>query len=289
MVVQVDETNSAIKVEGTLISTSEFARVDGFATSLGRITIAPDGAWTYIFNDAFNSLPKGESLSDSFLLTAVDGTTTALTVTIVGTNDAPNISAPLPSENLVEAGIGVAGNLSTSVTLSKGDVDLGDQANYVMTGWVQIEGSTSYTKETTYGSVVLDISTGNLTYTLDNAKDATQKLNVSDLDKPDPVSITVVDNNGVQNSTEIIFKINGTNDEAVISATASVTVANDVLANAPDSTVYEAGLPTGSNAASNTETATGSFTVSASDGIKELVVGGTTLSLADLKTLSTLS
>ncbi|MBU3568582.1 Ig-like domain-containing protein, partial [Polynucleobacter alcilacus] len=88
---------------------------------------------------------------------------------------------------------------------------------------------------------------------------------------------------GDTSTQHVTITITGANDSA------SVTVANDVLANAPDSTVYEAGLPTGSNAASNTETATGSFTVSASDGIKELVVGGTTLSLADLKTLSTLS
>ncbi|MBU3568590.1 VCBS domain-containing protein, partial [Polynucleobacter alcilacus] len=88
---------------------------------------------------------------------------------------------------------------------------------------------------------------------------------------------------GDTSTQHVTITITGANDSA------SVTVANDVLANAPDSTVYEAGLPAGSNAASNTETATGSFTVSASDGIKELVVGGTTLSLADLKTLSTLS
>ncbi|WOQ14868.1 hypothetical protein [Aeromonas media] len=48
--------------------------------------------------------------------------------------------------------------------------------------------------------------------------------------------------------------------------------------------MYESGLnPDGSDAAANTETVSGSFTVSATDGILNVVIGGTTYTLAQLQ------
>jgi hypothetical protein len=52
----------------------------------------------------------------------------------------------------------------------------------------------------------------------------------------------------------------------------------------PDASVSEAGLgPNGSSA----ETTTGSFTISASDGIVDIVVGGTTFSLEQIQAFGT--
>ena len=53
-----------------------------------------------------------------------------------------------------------------------------------------------------------------------------------------------------------------------------------VSAEGADSTVYEHGLLT---VPDTSETDGGSFQVSASDGIKEVVIGGTTFSLAQLQ------
>ncbi|WP_421326006.1 VWA domain-containing protein, partial [Aeromonas veronii] len=76
---------------------------------------------------------------------------------------------------------------------------------------------------------------------------------------------------------KLTITIQGAND------TAKVTVA----AEGGDSTVYEAGLnPDGSAAAGSSETDSDSFQVSASDGIKEVVIGGVTFSVATLKTFS---
>ncbi|WP_429102411.1 hypothetical protein, partial [Aeromonas rivipollensis] len=79
-------------------------------------------------------------------------------------------------------------------------------------------------------------------------------------------------------------------DESIAKLTINIKGANDTssvvtaVASGPDHLVYESGLnPNGSNAAATTETVTGSFTVSASDGILNVVIGGTTYTLAQLQ------
>ena len=54
-----------------------------------------DGVWTYTLNDAnsaVQALNVGDTLTDTFTVTTVDGTPQVVTVTINGTNDAAIIS-----------------------------------------------------------------------------------------------------------------------------------------------------------------------------------------------------
>ncbi len=62
------------------------------AGTYGSFALAADGRWTYSAlngQDAIQALGLGESLTDSVTITSVDGTTHALTVTIVGSNMGP--------------------------------------------------------------------------------------------------------------------------------------------------------------------------------------------------------
>jgi hypothetical protein len=74
-------------------------------------------------------------------------------------------------------------------------------------------------------------------------------------------------------------------DTSPAKLTITVTGADDgssvvtAQATGPDATVQEHGLVV----AANTETTTGSFTVSASDGIQDLVIGGTTFTLLQVQ------
>ncbi len=85
----------------------------------------------------------------------------------------------------------------------------------------------------------------------------------------------MADADGDQAPSTLTITIDGADDSA------SVVTAE---AEGPDATVYEAGLnPDGSDAASDSETVTGSFTVSATDGIFNVVIGGTTFTLAEVQ------
>ncbi|MBV7416847.1 hypothetical protein, partial [Aeromonas sp. sif2433] len=76
-------------------------------------------------------------------------------------------------------------------------------------------------------------------------------------------------------------------DESIAKLTINIKGADDgasvvtAASTGPDHLVYESGLnPNGSNAAANSETVSGSFTVSATDGILNVVIGGTSYTLA---------
>ncbi|WP_052448226.1 T1SS-143 repeat domain-containing protein [Aeromonas rivuli] len=133
--------------------------------------------------------------------------------------------------------------------------------------------SAAVTALTTYGNFVQN-GDGSWTYALDNSRPATQAL-TSAFNQSYDVWYTMKDADGDEAIAKLTITIQGANDSASV-----VTVA----AMGPDHLVYEAGLsPNGSNAAANSETATGSFTVAASDGILNVVIGGTTYTFAQMQ------
>ena len=54
----------------------------------GTFTIDTDGAWTYTADTAHNEFVAGTTYTDTFTVTSADGTTSTVTVNILGTNDA---------------------------------------------------------------------------------------------------------------------------------------------------------------------------------------------------------
>ena len=87
-------------VSGTLtisdIDTGEELFTAGGATgTYGSVTIDAAGAWTYTLdnaNAAVQALPLGATMNDTVTVTAIDGTTHDITITITGTNDAAVIA-----------------------------------------------------------------------------------------------------------------------------------------------------------------------------------------------------
>ncbi|WP_448679534.1 retention module-containing protein [Pseudomonas nicosulfuronedens] len=93
-----DETNAPVTLDGKLTisdvdSPASFQAQTGTAGDHGKFSVAADGSWSYVANSAFNELKVDEHLTDSFTVLAADGTSTTVTVTINGTNDAPVASA----------------------------------------------------------------------------------------------------------------------------------------------------------------------------------------------------
>lgn len=128
----------------------------------------------------------------------------------------------------------------------------------------------------TYGTLTQN-SDGTWSFALDNNRAATQALTAAS-DLSYTLNYTMKDADGDTSPAALTITIKGANDSAsVVTAQAS----------GADHTVYESGLnPNGSNAAANTESATGSFTVSASDGIASVVIGGTSFTLTQLQALN---
>ena len=94
----------------------------------GTFTMTTDGVWIYTLNDddhAVQALNVGDTLTDTFTVTTVDGTEQVVTVTINGSNDAAVISGT-KCGSVTEAG-GVAnakyGKPTATGTLTDTDID----------------------------------------------------------------------------------------------------------------------------------------------------------------------
>ena len=112
------------------------------ANGYGSYTLTAAGSWTYTLDDAnpaVQGLNVGQSLTDTFTVGTVDGTTQTITITINGSNDVPtavadnNAGDPV-SQSGVNPGntpfVGdpsAAGNVLTNDT----DVDSGDTTTVV--------------------------------------------------------------------------------------------------------------------------------------------------------------
>ncbi|WGD49482.1 VCBS domain-containing protein [Bradyrhizobium sp. CB1650] len=214
-----------------------------------------------------NDTVDASGFNDSILLTihGAGGVATASdNLVIRALDDVPTAVA--------DSGYGVVEN---GVSLVSGNVlnnDLsGADAPKGFVSWSAAD-ATTIAALNTYGTLVQN-NDGTWSYTLDSSRAATQALTSKDV-LPEVLNYTMTDADGDQSSSTLTITITGAD------ATAAATVVT-AQATGPDATVSEAGLPTGSG--SGSATTTGTFTISASDGIKDLVVGGTTFTLAQIQ------
>ncbi|WP_304502635.1 retention module-containing protein [Bordetella sp. LUAb4] len=169
------------------------------AGKYGTFSVDADGNWSYkLSNDATNvqALAAGQTETEVFHVTTIDGTTADITVTVVGTNDLPEIAGPAAG-TVKEDGIKTAtGQLTVS------DVDAGDTHTW----------STVGATKGTYGSFSVDAN-GKWTYTLDNK--AAQALTSKDSIQ-ETYTVQVADNHGGTTSQTVTVTIQGTDDAAII-------------------------------------------------------------------------
>lgn len=121
------------------------------------------------------------------------------------------LSATAPSNNLVEAGINVAGTSAASATLTLGASDI-----YDLSTWTAVStaaDNTHFTKTLVYGYVDLNTATNVLTYNLLDTNTATQLLAEGD-QRTDVASVVLQDGS----SQAIVFNVIGTNDAPAITA-----------------------------------------------------------------------
>ncbi|URM27684.1 VCBS domain-containing protein [Pseudomonas frederiksbergensis] len=204
------ETNAPLTTSGSLTisdvdSPETFQVQSGTAGANGTFAVDAAGNWSYTANSAFDALNVGDSLTDTFTVLSADGTATAVTVSITGSNDAAVLSSA--SVTLTETNA----PLTTSGTLTISDVDSPET--------FQVQSGTAGAN----GTFAVDAA-GNWSYTANSAFDA---LNVGNSLTD---TFTVLSADGT--ATSVTVTINGSNDSPTITsngggATASVSVAEN--------------------------------------------------------------
>ena len=196
----------------TFTAVSAPAASDG---GYGTFTMTTTGVWTYTLNNAnsaVQALNVGNTLTDTFTITTIDGTAQVVTITIAGTNDAAVISGTATG-SVIEAG-GVAnatlGTPTATGTLTDADPDNAPNSFTAISSPKASAGG--------YGSFTMTAA-GVWIYTVDNANSAVQALNVGGT-LTDTFTVTTVDGT----AQGVTITITGTNDAAIISGTSTGSV-----------------------------------------------------------------
>ena len=97
------------------------------AGTLGALTIAPNGTWTYsVPNSAVQYLKSGETKVETFTVSTVDGTQQTVTVTIHGVSDIAVIGGDAAGAVTEDLNVNGQGNLTTGGSLTITDPDAGE-------------------------------------------------------------------------------------------------------------------------------------------------------------------
>ncbi len=237
----VDETNAPITTGGTLTisdvdNDALFTPQTNVAGDNGTFSVDANGVWTYTANNAFDSLNVGDSVSDTFTVAAVDGTTTTVKVTINGTNDAAVLSSEVKNVDETNAPITTGGTLTIS------DVD--NPAAFIAGGATGL-----------YGSFSVDAA-GAWTYTSGSAHDEF----IGGQTYSDAFTVAAADGT----TTTVTINILGTNDAAIVSsATVNLTETNQAadISSAGHLTISDVDSPAAFVAQAGTSGLYGTFAI----------------------------
>ncbi|MBU3008433.1 VCBS domain-containing protein [Cobetia amphilecti] len=279
--------DTAVNGEGDLVAAGTLAAGSGgdagedkftagtLTGEYGELTVDADGNWGYSADnaqDAVQQLNQGVELTDTFTVTNADGvTTTTVTITLTGVNDAPVAEADTgtTAENanlVVDAVEGVLNNDtdidtgSTSVVSQVAGTAAGVDAAVDMTGGGSItiaeDGSYTFAPGTDFDTLAVGES-------------ATTTI-----------AYTVQDDNGAESSSTLTITVTGTNDAPTVVATQgdqahedgeaitefSVADLFDDVDNGAELTYSAAQLPDGLNLDPQTGVISGTLSSDASQG-----------------------
>ncbi|WP_345883263.1 retention module-containing protein [Shewanella algae] len=199
---------------------------------LGSFSVdAATGAWNYqLDNAAVDGLLEGEIRTETFTVTVTDeygaNAEQLVTITIIGTNDAPILSADASGAVIEDLDV-INGMLSDSGSLSFTDVDIGD--SHVVSS--SYNGDASWSggalAQATQDALAAGFSADNAGWSYDIANSLVQFLAVGETITLS-FTLTVTDAFGASDSQPVTLTITGTNDAPVLSIDMSGAVTEDV-------------------------------------------------------------
>ncbi|TWD36134.1 VCBS repeat-containing protein [Vibrio crassostreae] len=222
--IDVDEITNQLVTSGQIVITDVDSDTPTFSadgefnligstneSQLGVLSIDPDGAWTYVVNnDDVQYLDDDEFVTEVYTVTASDGTTSEVTITINGADDPSDITVGEGDSDTGEVTEDLdvnqeSNNLTTSGTLTITDVDDNDVAAFEPTGTFNPEGSTN---ETALGMLTIT-DDGEWTYVVNN--DDVQYLDDDEF-VTEVYTVTAIDGT----TSEVTITINGADDPSEI-------------------------------------------------------------------------
>ncbi|MGE3228032.1 MAG: DUF5801 repeats-in-toxin domain-containing protein [Hyphomicrobium sp.] len=224
--------------------------------------------WTFQVPDgAIDYLAVGETLTQTYVVTLTDfaGNTTqaTVTITITGTNDAPEITSGVQAGSATEIADGAPGENSTAHTQSGlitfADVDLIDTHNAVVAPL-----GSGYLGTLTLGGV--NQALNSVPWTFSVSDQALDPLKAGEI-RTQQYEVTIDDNHGGVATTIVTITLVGADDGVTISG---LDIAGGEV------TVDEANLADGSAPNAGALVKEGSFTVQSSDGLDTITINGTT-------------
>jgi VCBS repeat-containing protein len=183
----------------------------------GSFTLSGAGVWTYTLDNGHpdvEALNVGGTLTDSFTVTTVDGTSQVVTIVISGENDAPLAVADDNDGDTVKRTVGGPGDPTATgnVLLNDVDVDADDTKSVI-----EVNGSAANVGQQLvgiYGTLTL-MANGVWSYTLDESDPDTQALTQNQT-AVDPFSYTMSDAHGATSSTTLGVTVTGGDDPPYI-------------------------------------------------------------------------
>ncbi|WP_143501863.1 retention module-containing protein, partial [Pseudomonas sp. Irchel 3E13] len=220
--------------------------VTGYNASTGVVTYS----YTLLDNEAHPNAGGINNLTESFTVTATDtdGSTTSGSLDVNIVDDVPTAAPDTNAVTATEAQLTLTGNVLTNDT----------QGADRVTGPI-----TAGTFTGTYGTLVL-AADGSYTYTLNPGDPDFFNLHGGGTGT-ETFAYTLTDADGDTSTANLVLDIKNLND--------SVTL-NGLDTAGGELTVYEKNLSDGSNPNTPALTQTGTFTVTAPDGLQTLSVGG---------------
>ncbi len=245
------ETKTVSGVAAGTVASASGSVAANVTGTYGSINIAANGAYTYTVDNNNNATVQalrtsGQTITDVFTYTMTDAagatSTTQITVTIQGANDAP--TAVADTATAVEAGgmsNGTAGTNPTGNVLTN-DTDPDSAGNGetktvsgVAAGTVaSASGSVAANVTGAYGSITI-AANGAYTYTVDNNNATVQALANAGQSIQDIFTYTTTDAAGLTHSTQVTVIIQGANDTPTIvsnggGSTATISIAENITA-----------------------------------------------------------
>ena len=261
-VVGSDPNSTGETASGTLVGSVtgavgaiSYALVGSATGNYGQIVLNANGTYTYTLTSPATTTPHADdganSLSETFTYQATDSLGNVVTSTIVVSivDDVPKALNDSNADSATEAQVTLTGNVLDN------DVQGADR---VASGPV-----TAGTFTGTYGTLVLNAN-GTYTYTLD-ANDADFKNLQGGGNGTETFAYTITDADGDTSTANLVLNIHNNDDPVCLDGL-------DVKGG--EITVYEKNLSDGSSPNTSALTQSGSFTVTALDGLQTLTVGG---------------
>ncbi|NDO74986.1 retention module-containing protein, partial [Shewanella sp. SE1] len=192
---------------------------------------AASGAWNYqLDNTAADGLLEGEIRTETFSVTVTDefgaSAEQLVTITIIGTNDAPILTADTSGAVIEDVDV-IDSMLSDSGALSFTDVDIGDSHAVSSSYNGDASWSGGALDQATQDALAQGFSADNSGWNYEIANSLVQFLAVGETITLS-FTLTVTDDFGASDSQQVTLTITGTNDAPVLSIDMSGAVTEDV-------------------------------------------------------------